>query len=158
MRSLVDVSLVGRTSAGRYEMHDLLRQLELYHQALALHRELDDTYFTALTLEHLAHSHNALGEREHAIAAWQEALRLYLSQTAPRTRHAPNTSSTNSAHDQPGWSATIARSVISASFSSMPTGSGAISSRNVRADSNDTIHQAPVAGSRSARTSPARCP
>ncbi|WP_123741684.1 hypothetical protein [Saccharothrix texasensis] len=48
--------------------------MRYYRQALALRRSLGNDYDAASTLGHLGSPHAALGEHDHARAAWREAL------------------------------------------------------------------------------------
>jgi tetratricopeptide (TPR) repeat protein len=50
--------------------------LDYYHQALTLFRDRN-TYHEANTLNHLGHTHAALGDHDQARHSWQQALQLY---------------------------------------------------------------------------------
>ncbi|WP_409463441.1 BTAD domain-containing putative transcriptional regulator [Amycolatopsis sp. GA6-003] len=54
--------------------------VEHYREALALYRESGNTYLEADTLEHLGHTHRAMGEAGEARTVWQLALDLFRAQ------------------------------------------------------------------------------
>jgi tetratricopeptide (TPR) repeat protein len=56
------------------------RAIEHYQRALTLFRGLGHSYEIANTFDNLGHPHSALGQYDHARAAWQQALRLYQGQ------------------------------------------------------------------------------
>ncbi|WP_337822442.1 AfsR/SARP family transcriptional regulator [Amycolatopsis sp. A1MSW2902] len=54
--------------------------IEHYREALALYRESGNTYLEADTLEHLGHTHRAMGDSAEARSVWQLALDLFRAQ------------------------------------------------------------------------------
>ncbi|WP_433271291.1 tetratricopeptide repeat protein [Actinosynnema sp. CS-041913] len=54
--------------------------VEHYHRALALYRDVGNTYEIAATLDNLGHSHAALGQHPRVREVWREALQLYREQ------------------------------------------------------------------------------
>ncbi|MEJ2854111.1 MULTISPECIES: AfsR/SARP family transcriptional regulator [unclassified Saccharothrix] len=54
--------------------------LDHYHHALEVYRELDNSYEQASVLRHLGDVHEALGDKDQARSAWQQALTLFEAQ------------------------------------------------------------------------------
>lgn len=54
--------------------------IDQYQRALAIRRDLGDTYQSANTLDRLGYPHAALGQYDQARIVWQEALDLYRQQ------------------------------------------------------------------------------